>query len=506
MLNNARQITQKVERWSYDPVYFLMVFAFIMRMVTFMGVSQGDDFTYSVIANRFANGDFAAKTIFFIRWVVFAPVALLYKMFGVNDYTSTLPTMVYGVLTVWLAYKIVEEETDRLTAVIAVLFYTTYPIVLTYGNFLQVAAPLDFFTLLTVYAFQKGANTERLRWFVIGGFAIGCIFFTRTTGLFIAPLVSFHLWYKMGFSRKTLLWVLTAALCSLIPPALQGLVYLKIHNDFFYYVTISREGVEYQNRMTDVDPKDLFFYVRTVFTTGNFANWRRFGFGGYFTVAAIIACIAKWCLKKPGKEVLFLIWFVSYFLFMSFVPTSFSPYTTLIRNNRYAIIFVLPLCAVCAILVSDLLKSGKKGALVPACLIFLTVFVSNVYFSVRESGYFKKTRAEQKESMSLLLSEYPDTRIYIADRNLDYHIDYYSGYTNRNYRYISSLKQIKEPGVFLILNKLDFSASRLKIPKEELKRLRRNPPAGMTLKHKTPYFNIYEVDPEVLKADPGLKK
>jgi len=499
------KITKKTESLPFDPVYLLMAFALVMRMITFMGMSQGDDFTYSVIANRFAGGDFAAKTIFFIRWVVFVPVALLYKMFGVNDYTSTLPTMVYGVLTVWLAYKIVEGETDRLTAVIAVLFYTTYPIVLTYGNFLQVAAPLDFFTLLTVYSFQKGAKTEHLRWFVIGGLSIGCIFFTRTTGLFIAPLVSFHLWYKMGFSRKNLLWVLTAALCSLIPPALQGLVYLKVHNDFFYYVTVSREGVEYQNKMTDVDPKDLFFYIRTVFTTGNFANWRRFGFGGYFTVAAVIACIVKWCLKKPGKEVLFLIWFVSYFLFMSFVPTSFSPYTTLIRNNRYAIIFVLPLCAVCAILVSDLLKSVKKGALVPACLIFLTVFVSNVYFSVRESGYFKKTRAEQKESMSLLLSEYPDTRIYIADRNLDYHIDYYSGYTNRNYRYISSLKQIKEPGVFLILNKLNFSASRLKIPKEELKKIRKNPPKGMTLKHRTPYFNIYEVDPAVLKTNPDLR-
>lgn len=501
----CERFTEKLESRRFDPVYLLMVFALVMRMITFMGMAQGDDFTYSVIANRFANGDFAAKTIFFIRWVVFVPVALLYRMFGVNDYTSTLPTMVYGVLTIWLAYKVVEEETDRLTAVVAVLFYSTFPLVLTYANFLQVAAPLDFFTLLTVYSFQKGAKTEQLRWFVIGGLSIGCIFFTRTTGLFIAPLVSFWLWYKKGFNKRSVLWVVAAALCSLILPALQGLVYLKVHNDFFYYVTISRQGVEYQNKMTDVDPKDLFFYIRTVFTTGNFANWRRFGFGGYFTVAAIIACIVKWCLKKPGKELIFFIWFVSYFLFMSFAPTSFSPYTTLIRNNRYAIIFVLPLCAVCAVLLSDFIKTGKKAAVITAGLIFLTVFASNICFSIGESGYFKKVRDERKQSMALLLAHYPDTRIYIADRNLDYHIDYYSGYTNRNYRYISSLKQIKEPGVFLILNNLNFSASRLKIPKEELKKLRKNPPKGMTLKHKTPYFNIYEVDPAVLKTNPDLR-
>jgi hypothetical protein len=498
-------INKKFKNLPFDPVYLLMIFSLIFRMINFMGIAQGDDFPYSSLANRFANGNFTANFIFDVRWVVFAPAALLYKIFGINDYTSLIPTFVYSVSSVWFAYKIVEAETDRATAVITTLFYTTYPIVVIFANFLQVAAPLEFFTLLTVYSFQRGAKTEKTGWFILGGFAIGWIFFARTTGLFIALLVSIYVWYKKGFNKKTILWVGCAALVSLVPAIFQGLVYLKVHNNFFHVFDLSKKVVEYQNRMTDVDPKDLFFYIRTVFTSGNFARWRTFGFGGYFTAIALLACIVKMCLKKQGKEVLFFIWFLSYFLFMSFAPTSLSPYTTLIRNNRYTIIFVLPLCTICAILLTDLAKTGKKTVAVLASALFLTIFISNIYYSLDNSAFYKRVRGEQKESMSVLLSNYPDTTIYLADRNIDYRINYYSGYTNRNYKFITSLKQIKKPGVFLILHKMNSSASRFKISREELAKIRRKPPKGMTLKHKTPYFNIYEVDPEVLKQNPDLK-
>ena len=499
------KIREKLERFPIEPVYLLMIFAFIFRMINFMGIAQGDDFPYSTLANRFANGNFTATFIFDVRWVVFAPAALLYKLFGVNDFTSLLPTMVYSISSVWLAYKIIEAETDKATAVITTLFYTTYPIVVIFANFLQVAAPLEFFTLLTVYSFQRGAKSEKTGWFILGGFAIGWIFFARTTGLFIAFLVSVYLWYKKGFNKKTVLWVVCAALVSLVPAIFQGFVYLKVHNNFFHVFDLSKKVVEYQNRMTDVDPKDLFFYIRTVFTAGNFARWITFGFGGYFTAAALLACIVKMCMKKLGKEVIFFIWFLSYFLFMSFAPTSLNPYTTLIRNNRYTIIFVLPVCAMCAILLLDLVKTKKIAAKIISLLILLTIFVSNIYFSIDNSNFYKKTRNAQKESMKILLSKYPNTTIYLADRNIYYRIDYYSGYTNKNYRFINSLKQIKKPGIFLITHSLSSSASRFKISKEERMKIRRKPPKGVTFKEKTPYFNIYEVDPEVLKQNPDLK-
>ena len=492
------RITEKFNKLPFEPVYIFMVLSFILRLITFMGISEGDDLSYTLLAHKFANGDFTANFIFDIRWVVFVPVALLYKIFGVNDITSIAPTFIYGIAGVWLAYKIVLEETDKLTASIATLLYLSFPIILIYGNFLQVAPSLEFFTLLTVYSFQRGIKSEKIGWFVLGGFAIGGIFFARTTGLFIAPLASFYVWYRKGFNRKTALWIVCAALCSLILPIVQGFVYLNVHNDFFHHITISRKGVDYMDRMSDVDPKDLFFYIRTMFVKGNFANWMMFGLNGYFIAASTIACVILICMKKAGKEVIFFIWFISYFLFMTFAPTSFSPYTTLIRNTRYAIIFLLPVCAVYGIFLNKMLQKGNKALQITAALIFLTLFISNIAFSVEDSLKFKERRVVQKSSVDELLKDYPNELFYIPDKNTARRIAYYSGYTNKNYKHIKSLKQIKKPGIFLILKNLPASVSRFYIPKDELVKIRKNPPEGMTLKKKLPFFYVYEVDPGIL--------
>ena len=497
---NLSKLTERFNDSKFDPVYIFMLVSLVLRLVTFMGISEGDDLSYTLLANRFANGDMAAGFIFDIRWVVFVPVALLYKIFGVNDITSIAPTFIYGIASVWLAYRIVLAETDKLTASIATLLYLSFPIILIYGNFLQVAPSLEFFTLLTVYSFQRGIKSEKIGWFILGGFAIGGIFFARTTGLFIAPLASFYVWYRKGFNKKTVLWIACAALCSLVLPAVQGLVYLNIHGDFFHHIAISKKGIDYQDRMFDVDPKDLFFYIRTMFVEGNFANWKMFGLNGYAITASILACIALMCMKKAGKEVVFLIWFLSYFLFMTFAPTSFSPYTTLIRNIRYAIIFILPVCAIYGIFLGRMLKSGRTALTITAIVLFLTLFISNIAFSAHDSVRFKERRKEQKESIDALLKDYPDAKFYLADKNIGRRISYYSGYKNNNYQHIRSLQQIREPGVFLMLRRFPGSVSRLYIPKEKQLKLRKDPPKGMTFKKKLPFFLVYEVDPEILNS------
>lgn len=492
------KFAEKFNNSSFEPVYLLMVIAFLLRLLTFMGISEGDDLSYTLLAHKFAEGDFTAKFIFDIRWVVFVPVAFFYKIFGINDITSLAPTFIYGISSVWLAYKIVEDETDKLTASIASLLYLSFPIILIYGNFLQVAPSLEFFTLLTVYSFKRGIKSEKIQWFILGGFAIGGIFFARTTGLFIAPLASFYVWYRKGFNKKTVAWIAAAALCSLVLPAVQGLVYLKVHGNFFHHLVISEKAIEYQDRMFDVDPKDLFFYIRTMFTEGNFANWKMFGFNGYFIVLSIVLCIVRLFMKKSGKEQLFLIWFISYFLFMTFAPTSLSPYTTLIRNTRYSIIFLLPICAVYAILLADLFKKNNKILHAVSLIIILFLTVSNIIFANEDSRKFKIRRVEQKASVQELLKDYSGEPIYLADRNTGKRIAYYSGYTQTKYKHIKSLKQIKKPGLFLILKKLPSSVSRYYIPKKELIKLKMNPPEGMVLKKETPFFYIYNVDPKIL--------
>lgn len=145
-----------------------------------------------------------------------------------------------------------------------------------------------------------------------------------------------------------------------------------------------------------------------------------------------------------------------------------------------------------------MLQNKNIAIQMSAAVIFLTIFISNIAFSIEDSQKFKARRVAQKSSVETLLKEYPNELFYIADKNTARRIAYYSGYKNNNYKHIRSLKQIKRPGIFLILKNMPSSVSRFYIPKEELLKIRENPPEGMTLKKELPFFYVYEVDPNIL--------
>lgn len=478
-------------------VWILLCIAFILRISTFMGMAEGDDLYYTLLAHRFGNGDLSAGFIFDIRWAVFVPVALLYKIFGVNDLTSIAPTFFYGLASVYLVFRIVKEETSETAAVLTTLLYTTFPVVLIYGNFFQTDPALEFFSLLSIFMFQKAAATGKMRWFVFAGLALGAIFLTRVTGLFIAPLASFYILWKKGWTRQMITGIAVSAAFSLAIPAVQGIVYYFVHGNFFHYFEISRNVIYYQNSMNDVDPKDTFFYIRTLFKTEDFANWRMYGINGWVFCGMFLYFLYNFYKKNEGRETVFLIWYLSYFMFMSFAPTSISPYTTLIRNIRYSIVFTAPMCAFMAL---TLLKTASINSFFKyaAGIVFIVMLVSNVYFSIDRSESFKKRRNDQKSSIVNVLEKYPGETIYLADKNTGRRIAYYSGYTNKNYRHISSLSQIDSPGIFLLMGPGSYSVTRFYIPKKELAEIKKNPPEGLTLLEKLPYFNVYRADPSLL--------
>jgi len=485
----------KIDRYIIPKtICFLILAAFVFRLLTFMGMSEGDDLYYTLLAQKFSEGNFAAGFIFDLRWAVILPVALLYRVFGANDITSIAPTFIYGLMSVYFVYHIVKEETSEYVAIITTLLYSSFPVVLIYGNFLQTDAALEFFTLAAVFCFQKGSLNGKMKWFIFGGLALGGMFLTRITGLFIAPMLAFYVIWKNGLNLKTVALIGVATSFSLVLPCIQAVTYHFIHGDFFHYYTISKSAVSYQNSMNDVDPKDTFFYVRTLFEHADFANWRMYGYNGPVFLAVFGIYLFLFFTKKDGKETLFLVWYFAYFLFMSFAPTSFSPYTTMIRNIRYSIVFTAPMCAFIATTVYKTF-GGRKYL---NCLMwgfFIFLLSSNLYFSYSESRIFKNRRDIQKSSVDYILQNHPDEIIYLADKNIGRRIAYYSGYKHNNYIHISSLSQIKEEGLFLLMGPGTYSQTRFFMPKKELLKIRKNPPEGLSLIKKLPYFIVYKADP-----------
>lgn len=488
----------KKESIKKFALLIILVFTALFRASTFMGMAEGDDLYYTQLAHRAASGDLSANFIFNIRWAVFLPSALLYKLFGVNDLTSYIPVFIAGILSAFLFYKILERETRWETAFIGSCLYISFPVILVYGNFLQVAPFLELFTLSAVFFAQKAALKNKFIYYALFGFFAGLNVYTRITGLFIAPLLCLYIFYKLGFNRKMLLGFILAAAVSLVPFAIQGAVYLSIHGNFFHYFKVSKNAVKYQNSMTDVDPKDLFFYIRTMFVKEGFANWTYFGFTGYALIASFAAALVLWIKRSVGKEVIFLLWFIAYFIFMTFTPTNVDPYTTMIRNIRYSIVFIAPICGFIAILLSKFIYSQNTLVKSATFIVLCFLFFSNAFFSFSNSIRYKSFRDKQKDSIDYVLENFEDKRIYLADKNIGRRIRYYSGYKISNFQHITSLKQIKEEGVFLLLGPGSYSKTRFFMPKKKLKEIKKNPPWGLKLVKKLPYFRVYSTNPGLL--------
>lgn len=485
--------------WQSQRVLLLLLFwALLLKTGNFIGLAEGDDLYYTQLADRAANGDFKAYFIFDVRWLVYLPTAALYWLIGTNDITSLFMPMLASMFSVFFAFKIVEQLLDQKTAVFTTLIYSSAPVVLTYANVLQVAPVLECCTLGCVFFLLRGLQSNKLSDFLLCGLFIGLVAMTRITGLFIAAIITVMLLSMRGFSIRNILILSAMAAVSLLPLIVQGLVYWQVHGDFLHRVAQSQSVVQFQANLKGVDPKDLFFYVRTLFLKEGFANWTYFGLLGYLGVPAALAAIWVGIASKRPAAIFFALWFLGYFLLMTFTPTSTEPYTTLIRNIRYAIVFVLPLSACLAWAIVNLPTdklSANKALILQSSIVAIVVAV-HLYLTMINSERYHNRRDIQKTASERVVELVGDSKIFLADRNIDRRLAYYSGYKFKNgehYRKVRKLSQINEPGYFIMLKK-GYNRQRYLMEPKMLDMIRKNPERyGMRYIDDYRYFWVFEI-------------
>jgi 4-amino-4-deoxy-L-arabinose transferase-like glycosyltransferase len=473
----------------------LLFWALGLKLFHFIGLAEGDDLYYTALANRVANGHFEAHFIFDVRWLVFYPTALLYKLFGANDITSLLMPILASMLSIFFAFRIVENALDRNHAIVATLIYSSVPVVLIYANVLQVAAFLECCTLGSILFLQRALKTDKWQDYALCGLLIGLVTMTRITGLFIAPIVAVFLIAMRGFKLRTLFMLSLIAAVSLIPLVIQGLVFWQVHGDFLHRIAQSQSVIKFQANLEGIDPKDLFFYIRTLFLKEDFANWTYFGLLGYLGIPAMLVAFWYSLASRQKAAGFFALWFLAYFCLMSFTPTSVEPYTTLIRNIRYAIVFVLPLsaCLAWAILQLPTDKLSNKMSFIAKSFLVISIVITHLVLTSHNIEPFHKRQQIQKSASTRILSEIGDHKVYLADRNIDRRLLYYSGYQFKNFRRVKAISQIRGPGYFLML-KMGYNKQRYRIPKRQQAKIRRNPSRyGMKYLGDYGYFWVYQV-------------
>jgi len=438
-------------------IWILLLFTLGFRLFLLSGMAQGDDLQYAAIANRIYQGiRIPGLYIFDLRWFVILPTAAMYKLFGINDFASLFFPTVLSVLSVYMAWAIINDLTDGRTAGITAALYSVFPLVSIYGTFLQVAVFLEFASLLTIRLFVKAVNRNKVSGFLYAGLAASLIPMARMSGVLLFVLLFLYLIYMTVENQKisldtvksVLLFFMVFILASLTLLMVQGIVYAVIYNDFFYRLEVSQKAIALQNLTIGMDPKNFWFYVLGFFKNEGFYNNDYFGWFGFLAFPAVLYCLAK----GIKKSYVLIAWFLGLLLLMTIAPSSLFPYKLLIRNIRYMTVLILPLVAVCVIAMTDLARNhGKFGKVLFGFLLFILPLAS-IINDVEISAYYKQIAQEKRQWIEDVLnfSENDNSMVYASDMNFPRWYGYYSGYEKANLRYIKRLKDIKRPGLLFL--------------------------------------------------------
>ncbi len=165
-------------------------------------------------------------------------MAISYKIFGINEFSTRFPSALLGLLSILLIYKIGKLlfHSSLIGFVSALILGTSvwYVLRVRSGNLESIFV---FFFLLTIFLSIK--STKNFRWFPLIGLSFGALMLTKTLiGISIFPLIILLTWKQILSifqKRENFVWIIFALILfvGLVKPWYS--FHLKEYSDFYNY-------------------------------------------------------------------------------------------------------------------------------------------------------------------------------------------------------------------------------------------------------------------------------
>jgi len=158
----------------------------------YLGHYGFDDMEYAHAAARLAHGEFDAGNHYSFRLTLVGLTALSYKLFGINDWASALPPLIFFIGTLALVYRILKDESGSIFTIGLALFsfnnWTFF-----YSDKLMPDVAVTFFAFLFCYIIYSYKYLPRkmseLAFSFLAALALFLCFNSKETVVLLAPLV-----------------------------------------------------------------------------------------------------------------------------------------------------------------------------------------------------------------------------------------------------------------------------------------------------------------------------
>lgn len=340
-------------------IYLILSLVFILRLISInqslwldeaISALAAKNYNFAELITKFSIGDTHPPLYYLVLriWGIF---------FGFSETSLRIPSVILGILTVFVVYKIGETIGGKKLGSVASLLMATAPLHIYYSQEARMYSMTTFFVALFIYSFLK----KNFKGLSISALLLGL---TDYPPLLILPVIWIYSIYKKKDKKFFL-----SLVASLMPLFIFSLIWLPI---FLKQITSTISFVNshlwWKSALGMSSLKQLsLIWVKFIIGRINFDN--RFIYAFVVFIASFFIAIPFYKAFRRGREILIIwLWFIIplvIFFLLSFMVAGFS---------YFRLLFLLP--AFYLIISFGISKIPKAN------LLTLAIVVMNLIFSL----------------------------------------------------------------------------------------------------------------------------
>lgn len=409
----------------------VIITVIILRYYFQTGHIFSDDAYYSYLSYSFSHNDFASDYLGYpvfplrIGFIVLTAFSML--VFGANEFATFFFPFLFSLFNIALVYKFAQLLTNNdkvsLISSLLIAFFPTDIIFATVGfpDLINV-----FFINLGIYFLLKSFIQNKIHFAVFGGISIFLSMQFKETIYYVMILLLILLAYLYIKNRRLNFQLITGIIFIICNYLIEGFVYLLLHNDLLYRLTITTANYNYS--FYDFFPytaqkfSNSKNYLQNLFEQILLINAKSIFLRRFYLFLPLVSIIQTYLSIKKKEHRLLLFWFWGTAILMIAFTTSFSEYKPLDLTRSWYIYPLLMSAIILSALFINRFSKKVKLLLIAIYLIgsLIMCFEYRIFFD-----------SKNLDSLKLFLRDNSSVTIY-TDHFTKYSVDLIRGYKFHN--------------------------------------------------------------------------
>ena len=358
----------------------LLIFgvSLVVRSICFTGLIGSDDLFYSAFAQQILDGTYQLeRNHMAIRYGVILPLAAIYKVFGIHEWSTVALPLLASSLAPVLATLVGFQLSGATAAWIAGLLLATFPVDARYATILVPESMLQSAVLAAAIVYLNAEARQSMALGIVSGILMGLAYLIKEPGAFVVTA-----FVIFAFAQRRWSLGLTVAGGAALVLAAELTWFWVVTQDLLFRT----HAMVVNNRQPEVISANEHLIYRLFQSYPRLMLLPNVDFGLHSVLAAA-ACVVALVSDRSYRTAFLLLWAAVPLLYLNFGTSSFERFWALPVSPRYVSLIYPPLFVLTGIIVADMIRV-QTNKLVPVILLPLVYSVGIACaFATRGTGY-----------------------------------------------------------------------------------------------------------------------